>query len=296
MRLPSLAAHRILPLLLVAGCATATRRPAFDLGSVEPLADDTADWERLSLQSAAWPTPGEGGTVGVADRLTDGEKGARLFTTAAGTRAPWTFVFQFRGSQAAPAAVVIETPLGAGCRPSDLSLFLNSTRSTLDRSNFTRFIESSQRVGFAELKGQGGRYLLILPKSAEPGYLWFRVMQTVDGAPPCIAEVTALASVPASLGAMATVALQPIDTAPFQGQNYMGFPNMDGSAAPTEGSASPAPASEGSGLQLPDKSESASPAPASEGSGLQLPDKSESAFGVKARPAGSNITPSTKPR
>ena len=296
MRLPSLAPHRLLPLLLVAGCAAAPQRQPLDLGAEEHFTDETADWERIPLQADAWPTPGEGGTVGVAERLTDADKGARVFATAAGTRAPWTFVFRFRGSQTAPAAVVIETPLGAGCRPSDLSLFLNSTRSTLDRSSFTRFIESSQRVGFAELKGQGGRYLLVLPNSTEPGYLWFRVMQTVDGAPPCIAEVTALASVPASLGAMATVALQPIDTAPFQGQNYMGFPNMDGSAAPREGSASPAPASEGSGLQLPDKSESASPAPASEGSGLQLPDKSESAFGVKARPAGSNITPSTKPR
>jgi hypothetical protein len=275
-RLPSLAAQRILPLLLLAGCATASQRPAIDLGAVEQFADDTADWERIALQADAWPTPGEGGTLGVADRLTDGEKGARVFSTAAGTRAPWTFVFRFRGGQAAPAAVVIETPPGAGCRPSDLSLFLNSTRSTLDRSNFTRFIESSQRVGFAELKGQGGRYLLTLPSGSQPGYLWFRVMQTLDGAPPCIAEVTALASLPPSLGGMVTVALQPIDTAPFQGQNYMGFPDMDGSAAPAEGSASP-------------------PAP-SEGPALQLLDKSESAFGVKARPADTTITPSTKPR
>ena len=286
MRLPSLAALRILPLLLLAGCAAAPQRQPLDLGAEEHFTDETADWERIPLQADAWPTPGEGGTVGVAERLTDAEKGARVFATAAGTRSPWTFVFRFRGSHPAPAAIVIETPLGAGCRPSDLSLFLNTTRSTLDRSSFTRFIESSQRVGFAELKGQGGRYLVALPSGVDPGFLWFRVMQTVDGAPPCIAEVTALASVPASLGAMATVALQAVDTAPFQGQNYMGFPDMDGSATPAEGSASPAPASEGS----------VSPAPASEGSGLQLPDKSESAFGVKARPAGSNITPSTKPR
>ena len=276
MRLPSLAAHKLLPLLLVAGCAAAPLRPAMDLGMPEQFAESTADWERISIQAEAWPTPGEGGTIGVADRLTDGQKGARVFTTAAGTRAPWTFIFRFRGSRAAPAAVVIETPLGAGCRPSDLSLFLNSTRSTLDRSSFTRFIESSQRVGFAELKGQGGRYLLTLPFDADPGYLWFRVMQTVDGAPPCIAEVTALASVPPSLGGAEKVALQPIDTAPFQGQNYMGFPDLDGSAAPAEGSASPAPPSEGSGLQLLDDS--------------------ESAFGVKAPPAGTKITPSTKPR
>lgn len=276
MRLPSRAAHKLLPLLLIAGCAAAPLRPDMDLGTTEQFADSTADWERISIEAEAWPTPGEGGTVGVAGRLTDGEKGARVFATAAGTRAPWTFVFRFRGSHTAPAAVVIETPLGAGCRPSDLSLFLNSTRSTLDRSSFTGFIESSQRVGFAELKGQGGRYLLTLPFDADPGYLWFRVMQTVDGAPPCIAEVTALASVPPSLGGAEKVTLQPIDTAPFQGKNYMGFPDMDGSAAPAEGSASPTPPSEGSGLQLPDKS--------------------ESAFGVKARPAGSNITPSTKPR
>ena len=276
MRLPSLAAHRLMPLLLVAGCATAPLRPSLDLGTPEQFAESTADWERIAIQAEAWPTPGEGGTVGVADRLTDGEKGARVFATAAGTRAPWTFVFRFRGSHASPAAVVIETPLGAGCRPSDLSLFLNSSRGTLDRSSFTRFIESSQRVGFAELKGQGGRYLLTLPSDADPGYLWFRVMQTVDGAPPCIAEVTALQSVPPSLGGTATVALQPIDTAPFLGKNYMGFPDMEGSAAP---------------VAAPD-----APAPQGEGSGLQLLDKSESAFGVKAPPAATKITPSTKPR
>jgi hypothetical protein len=98
----------------------------------------------------------------------------------------------------------------------------------------------------------------------------------VDGAPPCIAEVTALQSVPPSLGGTATVALQPIDTAPFQGKNYMGFPDMEGSAAP---------------VAAPD-----APAPQGEGSGLQLLDKSESAFGVKAPPAATKITPSTKPR
>lgn len=276
MRLPSLAAHRLLPLLLVAGCAAAPLRPAMELGRPEQFADSMADWERIAIQAEAWPTPGEGGTRGVADRLTDGDKGARVFATAAGTRAPWTFVFRFRGNHAAPAAVVIETPLGAGCRPSDLSLFLNSSSGTLDRSGFTRFIESSQRVGFAELKGQGGRYLLTLPFDAEPGYLWFRVMQTVDGAPPCIAEVTALQSVPPSLGGAVKVALQPIDTAPFQGHNYMGFPDMAGSAAPDEGSDPPTSLGEGSGLQLPDES--------------------ESAFGVESPPAATNITPSTKPR
>ena len=175
MRLPSLTAHRLLPLLLVAGCATAPQRPSMDLGTPEQFAESTADWERIAIQAEAWPTPGEGGTVGVADRLTDGEKGARVFATAAGTRAPWTFVFRFRGSHPAPAAVVIETPLGAGCRPSDLSLFLNSSRGTLDRSSFTRFIESSQRVGFAELKGKGGRYLLTLPFDADAAQVWGRL-------------------------------------------------------------------------------------------------------------------------
>ena len=276
MRLPSLAPHRLLPLLLVAGCAAAPQRQPLDLGAVEHFTDETADWQRIPLQADAWPTPGEGGTVGVADRLTDGEKGARVFATAAATRSPWTFIFRFRGSHPAPAAVVIETPLGAGCRPSDLSLFLNGTRSTLDRSSFTRFIESSQRVGFAELKGQGGRYLVALPAGVDPGYLWFRVMQTVEGAPPCIAEVTALATIPSSLAGTTIVSLQAVDTTPFQGQTYMGFPDREGSAAPAEGSAAPPPEADGSGLNLPDAS--------------------ESAFGVKATPASTNITPSTKPR
>ena len=50
-RLPSLAAQRILPLLLLAGCATASQRSAIDLGAVEQFADETADWERIPLQA-----------------------------------------------------------------------------------------------------------------------------------------------------------------------------------------------------------------------------------------------------
>lgn len=266
-------------LALLCGCAASV--PARQTVEVEPARMDepaAPHLDRISLQAEAWPTPGDGGTIGVADRLTDGQKAARVFNTAVGTRAPWTFVFRLRGSYPAPAALIVETPLGAGCRPSDLSLFFHETRSTLDRAGFTRFIEGSERVGFAELRGQGGRYLVTLPSGIDPGYLWFRVMKTVDGAPPCIAEVTALATAPSSVRGFNVVELQAVDTAPYQGKNYMGFQNTEGSGA-SEGSAAPPPAPE-----PPD------------GSGLVLPDTGESAFGVKARPTAPASKPSTKPR
>lgn len=279
---PRKAALRALLLVALTGCASAPTRKTVELGPPEMSLPAEPHWDRISLQADGWPTPGDGGTVGVADRLTDGQKAARVFNTAAGTRAPWTFVFRLRGSHPAPAAVVLETPVGAGCRPSDLTLFYNDTRSTLDRSGFTRFIEASSRVGFAELLGEGGRYLLRLPAGIDPGYLWFRVMKTVDGAPPCIAEVTALATVPAASRDLTDVVLRTVDTSPYQGKNYMGFGDAEGSGAP-EGSAAPAAPPE----------PSTSPA---EGSGLLLPDASESAFGVKAPPAQPSSKPSTKPR
>lgn len=272
---------RRLPLLLallLAGCGAVPERKTVTVDLTPEAAPLPMQLDRIAMQAEAWPTPGDGGTPGIADRLTDGQKAARLFVTAAGTRAPWTFVFKLRGSHAPPVALLLETPKGAGCRPSDLSLFGNSSRSTLDRSGFTRFIEASARVGFAELRGEGGHYLLRLPAGADPGYLWFRVMQTADGSPPCISEVTALASLPDANPALTEVSLQTVDTTPFQGKNYMGFPGRDGSGEQAEGSAAPPPE------------------PVAEGSGLVLPEAAESAFETKARPATGSRTPSSKPR
>ena len=272
---------RGLPLLLallVAGCGAVPERRTVTVDFSPEVAPEPLELERIPMQAEAWPTPGDGGTPGVADRLTDGQKAARVFPSAAGTRAPWTFVFKLRGSHAPPVALLLETPKGAGCRPSDLSLFGNSGRGSLDRSGFTRFIESSVRVGFAELKGEGGHYLLNLPAGTDATYLWFRVMQTADGAPPCIAEVTALASLPAPGSPVTEVALQTVDTSPFQGKNYMGFPGREGSGEAPEGSAAP------------------TPEPAAEGSGFLLPGAAESAFETKARPATGKALPSSKPR